>query len=121
MTSILMKYLNSETPMSGSSLYSLCEIHDLTFTRDSSQSLTLDKPAASVLVDARSVRYNYIDYKSAGSRIRFGLGDYNDLVVELSRDGNTLSWYNERYSNISSGEFTVYLFPEEGYHYVDGN
>lgn len=123
MNSILMKYLNSETPMSGSSLYSLCEIHDLTFSRGSSSSLTLDKPAASVLVDARSVRYNYIDYAGAGRKIRFGLDDYdgNDLVVELSRDGNTLSWYNERYSNISSGEFTVYLFPEEGRHYVDGN
>ena len=121
MNSILMKYLNGETTTSGGPLGSLCEIHDLTFTQGSSSSLTLDKPAASVLVDASDVGYNYIDYAEAGRKIRFGRNDYNDLVIELSDDGNTLSWYSERYSSIFSGEFTVYLFPEENYHYIDGN
>ena len=121
MNSILMKYITGGSSSGSSRLTDICEIYDLTFTRMCNERLTLNTQAASILADARSVRGNYIDYARAGGRVAFFQNDYSDLVIELSDDGSTLSWYNERYSSNSSGEFTVYLFPEEGYHYVDGN
>lgn len=121
MNSILMKYITGGSSSGSSRLADICEIHELTFTRMCNERLTLNTPAASILADARSVRGNYIYYAVAGDQFAFFQNDYSDLVIELSNDGSTLSWYNERGSSHSSGEFTVYLFPEEGYHFVYGN